>query len=167
MEHSFQGDVTIRFRALKPSDEEDMRRLFYRFSDESVYYRYFSPIKTMPHSKMQQYVNVDYRQVMSIVGLAGEPGKARLIAEARYVKEQRRQFAEVAFVVDEDYQGLGVATYMYKMLIRLAKERGIQGFTAEVLATNQAMMRVFERGGVPVHAKLDHGVYTLTIPFAE
>ena len=166
-EHKFKGGVSVRFRALKPSDEEDMRRLFYRFSDESVYYRYFSPIKTMPHSKMQQYVNVDYRQVMSIVGLAGDPGKARLIAEARYVKEQRRPFAEVAFVVDEEYQGLGIATTMYRMLIRLAKERGIQGFTAEVLATNKSMMKVFERGGLPVHAKLDHGIYILTIPFAE
>jgi acyl-CoA hydrolase/RimJ/RimL family protein N-acetyltransferase len=166
-EHRFQGGVTVRFRALRPSDEEDMRRLFYRFSDESVYYRYFSPIKTMPHSKMQQYVNVDYREVMSIVGLVGDPGKAHLMAEARYVKEQRRPFAEVAFVVDEAYQGLGIASYMYRMLIRLAKERGIQGFTAEVLATNKAMMKVFERGGLPVHAKLDQGVYILTIPFAE
>ncbi|MBT8369440.1 MAG: GNAT family N-acetyltransferase, partial [Deltaproteobacteria bacterium] len=48
-QHTFKADVTVRFRAIKPSDEEEMRRLFYRFSDQSVYYRYFAPIKTMPH----------------------------------------------------------------------------------------------------------------------
>ena len=50
--HTFKNDTTIRFRALKPSDEEEMRRLFYRFSDKAIYYRYFTPIKTMPHAKM-------------------------------------------------------------------------------------------------------------------
>ena len=49
--HTFKNNTEVRFRAIKPSDEEEMRRLFYRFSDEAVYYRYFSPIKTMPPRK--------------------------------------------------------------------------------------------------------------------
>jgi len=52
------------------------------------------------------------------------------------------------------------------MLIRYAKDRGIQGFTADVLASNRAMMHVFERGGEIVNAKLEYGVYHLNIPFA-
>jgi RimJ/RimL family protein N-acetyltransferase len=52
--------------------------------------------------------------------------------------------------VDEAYQGQGVATYMFNLLIKAAKERGIQGFTADVLASNRAMMAVFEKGGHPV-----------------
>lgn len=162
---TFKNGVKIRFRAIKPSDEEEMRRLFYRFSDEAVYYRYFSPIKTMPHAKMQQYVNVDFSQVMSIVGLVGEVGMGHIIAEARFVKWRDRPQADVAFVVDEKYQGIGVASYLFKMLIRLAKDRGIHGFTADVLSTNKAMMKVFEKGGAMVKAQLEHGVYRLTIPF--
>ena len=164
--HTFKHGCKVRFRAIKPSDEEEMRRLFYRFSDQSVYYRYFAPIKVMPHSKMQAYVNVDFSRVLSIVGLVGEPGQGHIIAEARFVKDQQRPYADVAFVVDEKYQGLGIATYLYKMLIRYAKDRGIQGFTADVLASNRAMMHVFERGGEIVNAKLEHGVYHLNIPFA-
>jgi acyl-CoA hydrolase len=162
--HTFKDEL-IRFRAIKPSDEEEMRRLFYRFSDEAVYYRYFSPIKTMPHAKMQEYVNVDFSQIMSIVGLVGEAGMGHIIAEARFVKWPDRPFADVAFIVDEKYQGIGVASYLYKMLIRLAKDRGIQGFTADVLTSNKAMMKVFEKGGAMVKARLEHGIYRLTIPF--
>ncbi len=165
-EEVFKNDVKVRFRAIKPSDEEEMRRLFYRFSDKAVYYRYFSPIKTMPHAKMQEYVNVDYNTILSIVGLEGEPKKGHIIAEARYVKNQSRLYAEVAFVVDEKYQAIGIATYLYKMLIRLAKERGLQGFTADVLSSNKGMMKVFEKGGELVKAKLEHGAYELTIPFS-
>ena len=163
----FKGGLKIRFRAIKPSDEEEMRRLFYRFSDESVYYRYFTRIKTMPHARMQEYVNVDYGVCMSIVGLVGEPGQGSIIAEARYVKLPDSNMADVAFVVDEDFQGLGLATYLFKMLIRLARERGVKGFTADVLTSNASMRKVFERGGLTVKATLESGAYHLVMPIED
>ena len=164
-EHTFEGGLKIRFRAIKPSDEEAMRRLFYRFSNTTVYRRFLFPISTMPHDKIQGYVNVDYRQVMSVVALAGEPDQETIIAEARFVKDKQSSYGDVAFIVDEKYQGHGIATYLYKMLIRLAKERGLKGFTAEVLQVNKEMMRVFEKGHLPMDARLQDGLYRLTIPF--
>ncbi|MBI9087351.1 MAG: GNAT family N-acetyltransferase [Desulfobacterales bacterium] len=163
--HHFKDGQRVRFRAIRPSDEEEMRRLFYRFSDKAVYYRYFTPIKAMPHARMQSYVNVDYRQSMSLVGVVGEVGQGRIIAEARYVRHQDRPWADVAFVVDGEYEGRGIATWMYAMLVRLARERGLQGFTADVLASNMGMMKVFEKGGSPVRARLSDGAYELSIPF--
>ncbi|MDJ0853690.1 MAG: GNAT family N-acetyltransferase [Desulfobacterales bacterium] len=165
--HVFKNDLGVDFRAIKPSDVEDMRRLFYRFSDTAVYYRYFSPIKTMPHAKMQEYVNVDYGRCLSIVGLVEELGEGRIIAEGRFVRDLHRPYAEVAFVVDEAYQGRGIATFMLKMLIRLAKERGLKGFTAEVLSSNKSMLKVFEKGGLPVEARVVEGIYEVTIPFGK
>ena len=161
--HMFKNNINIRFRAIKPSDEDQMRRLFYRFSDKAIYYRYFSPIKTMPHEKTQEYVNVDYRDVLSIVALVGEPGQQTIIAEARFAKHQNKPLVDIAFVVDEAYQGYGIATYLYQMLARLAKDRGAQGMTADVLASNRAMLKVFEKGDFPVQAKVEQGVYALTI----
>ena len=73
--------TAVRFRPIKPSDEEQMRQLFYRFSDEAVYYRYFGHVKAMPHAKMQQYVNVDWSNTMSIVGLVESGDKSRVIAQ--------------------------------------------------------------------------------------
>ncbi|WP_232364599.1 bifunctional acetyl-CoA hydrolase/transferase family protein/GNAT family N-acetyltransferase [Desulfosalsimonas propionicica] len=163
----FKNDLKVRFRPLRPSDEEEMRRLFYRFSDESVYYRYFTPLKTMPHSRMQSYVNVDYSKDISIVGVVGEPGQGRIIAEARYIKDPHSPYGDVAFIVDEHYQGYGIATYMYQKLMRLAKERGLQGFTADVMPANKSMMRVFEKGDAEVKAALESGIYRLTIRFHE
>jgi acyl-CoA hydrolase/L-amino acid N-acyltransferase YncA len=164
-EHIFNHDLKIRFRAIKPSDEEAMRRLFYRFSDQTVYRRFFYPIRTMPHDKMQEYVNVDYSEMMSVVALVGEPDQGTIIAEARYVKDEQNAYGDVAFEVDEKYQGLGIATYLYEMLIRLAKERGLKGFVAKVLQTNKEMMKVFENGHLPINARLRNGIYKLTIPF--
>lgn len=164
---TFKGNLTVRFRAIKPSDEEEMRRLFYRFSDKSVYYRYFSPIKVMPHVKMQEYVNVDYRHCMSIVSIVEEAGIERIIAEGRYVRLQDRPFADTAFVVDEKYQGRGIASFLLDLLISFALEQGIKGFTADVLADNKAMIRIYEKSRYPIQAVVEFGVYHLTIPFSE
>jgi acyl-CoA hydrolase len=163
--HKAKNDLEIRFRAIRPHDEEGMRHLFYRFSDEAVYSRYFHSVSSMPHAKMQEYVNVNWNQVMSIVGLVGEEGKGRIIAEARYIKIPGNLFAEVVFIVDEKYQQAGIATLMYEMLVRLAIERGVKGFVAEVLFSNIGMMKVFKKGQLPVKARLESGVYHLEIPF--
>ena len=126
-----------------------MRRFFYQFSDISIYSRYFAHIRTMPHAKMQAYVNIDARPVVSIVGLVGEPGRDRVVAEARYIKNPYNNFAELVFFVDEQFQGLGIASYLYKMLIRIGKERGLQGLTASVLSSNMGMLKVFKKGELP------------------
>lgn len=165
--HTFKDGQVVRFRAIKPSDEEEMRRLFYHLSERSVYYRYFTGLKTMPHSKMQEYVNVDYRTTMSVVGLVGEAGHGRIIAEARFVKLPKRCIADVAFIVDEKYQGVGIASFLFKYLIELAKNRGITGFVADVLSSNAAMMKVFEKGGLPLKTKYEDGAYEVSIPFEK
>ena len=165
--HRFKNGQEVRFRGIRPSDEREMRRLFYRFSDESVYYRYFSTVRTMPHARMQAYVNVDWRNTLSVVGLVGEPGRGHIIAETRYIIEPDRPWAEIVFVVDEAYQGIGIGTFLYGMLTRLAKERGLKGFTAQVLFSNIGMMKVFKRGDLLVKVRLEGGEYELTIPFDE
>ena len=164
---SFKNNVRIRFRPIKPSDEEQMRRLFYRFSDTAVYYRYFGHVKSMPHAKIQDYVNVNWSRTMSIVGIDESDDRSRVVAEARYIKEDVRPMAEIVFVVDEAYQGLGIGSFLFQMLKRLAKERGVQGFTADVLFSNQAMMKVFRKGAHALTAKLQNGIYQVEIPLVS
>jgi len=166
-EKIFNNGLKVRFRAIKPSDEEAMRRLFYRFSNQTVLRRFFFPISTMPHNKMQEYVNVDFSHMMSVVALVGESDQEKIIAEARYVKDKHSAIGELAFVVDEEYQGIGIGSYLYDMLIRLAKDRGLKGFTAELLEANQNMMKVFENGQLPVNTRVENGLLRLTIAFDE
>jgi acyl-CoA hydrolase/RimJ/RimL family protein N-acetyltransferase len=165
--HIFADGTKIFFRAIKPSDEDAMRRLFYRFSDDTVFYRYFSPIKTMPHSKMQEYVNVDYRRDMSIVGIIEDAGSERIIAEGRYMRQPDRPYADTAFVVDEKFTSKGIASFLIELLIKYAQEQGIRGFSADVLCDNRSMLKVYEKLPFPVQSRLELGVYHLTINFSE
>ena len=164
---TFKGGVKIRFRAMKPSDEEGMRRFFYRCSREMIFYRFFYSIKTMDHDKMQTYVNLDYQKEFSIVGLVVEEGNQKIIAEARMVRDERTYFGEVAFLIDERFQSMGIGSYLLSRLIEQAREKGFKGLTAEVLSDNQAMIKVFEKSGLPLEASLEGGIYHLQLSFAD
>ena len=163
---TFKGGEKVRFRAMKPSDEEAMRRFFYRCSKEMIYYRFFYSIKTMSHDKMQEYVNVDYAKEVSIVGLTGQDNDQKIIAEARLIRDERSYWGEVAFLIDQGFQGIGIGSYLMDLLIVQGREQGLQGLTAEVLSDNQPMIKVFEKSRLPMESRLDSGVYHLKLSFS-
>jgi len=72
--------------------------------------------------------------------------------------------ADLAFVVDEEYQARGIATFIFQYLCRIAKERGIKALRADVLASNKAMIKVLEKSPYPFKAVMKEGVYEITIP---
>jgi acyl-CoA hydrolase/GNAT superfamily N-acetyltransferase len=167
--HTFKNNLTVHFRPIKPSDEDGMRRLFYRFSDQGVFYRYFSYVQAMPHVRMQEYVNVDYRQTMSIVGIVAEAGIEQIIAEGRYVRFGYSPYADVSFIVDEKHQGIGIASFVLHMLMDIAKEHKIEGFNATILTTNKAMIRVMEKVAPPNSLMADEGLqaYSFSFPLED
>ena len=152
---SLKDRLEVKIRPIKPSDEDMMRQLFYNFSDESKYFRYFANKPVMPHKEMQKYVNIDYQDTLSIVAIVEKGRNERIIAEARYAYGKQEGAHEVAFIVDEDFQGKGVATFMLNYLIKIARNRGIGEFIAYVLPRNEAMLKVFEKAKVPITRSFD------------
>jgi acyl-CoA hydrolase/GNAT superfamily N-acetyltransferase len=158
---TFKDGLEVRFRPIKPSDEDMMRRLFYQFSDESKYLRYFVRVSTMPHREMQKYVNIDYIDVVSIVGLITRNRQEEIIAEGRYAYYLQEKTYEMAFIVDEDFQGKGIATFMAEYLIKIAKERGLKTVCANVLPENKKMLMVFDKIKTKHTSKFSEGVVSL------
>jgi len=159
---SFRDGLEVRFRPIKPADEDMMRRLFYDFSDESKYFRYFNKVLFMPHRDMQKYVNIDYDKTVSIVGLVNDAGRERIIAEARYSLYEKEGSYEMAFIVDEQFHGSGIASFMLKYLFMIAGERGIRELNACVLAENRKMMDVFNRAEIKPETRVEEGSILLT-----
>jgi acyl-CoA hydrolase/GNAT superfamily N-acetyltransferase len=145
---TLKDGLEIKIRPIKPSDEDMMRNLFYHFSDESKYFRYFASKPVMPHREMQTYVNIDYNRIMSVVAIVEIGRSERIIAEARYAYDKSADNYEIAFIVDEEFQGKGVATFMLSYLVKIARDRKITEFIAYVLPRNEAMLKVFEKAKI-------------------
>jgi len=135
----------VEFRPLLPSDEFAYRNFFYSLQEKTIYMRFFYKMRTFSHEVVQkQWSSVDYRKNMSIIGLVQWGGHKEIMAIGSYAQEEDTQ-AEVAFVVREDFQGLGVATYLLEMLEKIARENHYLSFSATVLRENAAMIRVFKK----------------------
>lgn len=152
------GDVDIKFRPIKVSDEDMMRELFYLFSDEAIYLRYFARIHSMPHKNMQRYVAVDYEKTLSIVGIVETGRTQKIIAEARYALFEQNKSYEMAFIVDERWQGRGIATFLVEYLIKIARDRGIKALCASVLYENSKMIKVFKKASIKPEVTAEEGV---------
>jgi acyl-CoA hydrolase/GNAT superfamily N-acetyltransferase len=163
----FKGGLECHVRVIKPTDESMIRDLFYNLSESSVYFRYFSPKRSMPHKNLQQYCNINENEGISIVVTIGPRENRRIIGEARYMIEPEEGLADTAFMVDENYQGRGIATFLLNYLVEIAKERGIKGFKADVLFSNQPMLKVYDKLPFKNHKKFSDGVISLKFRFDE
>ncbi|MDQ1240295.1 MAG: hypothetical protein QG577_2481 [Thermodesulfobacteriota bacterium] len=166
-DREFGGGVKAHIRVAKPTDESMMRDLFYHLSESSVYFRYFSPKRSMPLANLQKYLNISEEEGLSIVVTTGPRENRSMIAEARYMLIQGGDSADTAFMVDEHYQGKGIATFLLHYLIEIAKERNVRGFRADVLLDNQPMLRVYDSVPYVIHKTIDSGVVELRFRFDE
>jgi acyl-CoA hydrolase/GNAT superfamily N-acetyltransferase len=163
----FRGGLKAHVRVIKPTDTSMIRDLFYDLSESSVYFRYFSPRRAMPHDNILEYVNLSEDKGLSVVITVGPRENRRIIAEGRYVMEPEGGFAEAAFMVAEQYHGYGIGTYLLNLLIEIAKERGLKGLHADVLLSNMPMLKVFDKQPYVLRKRIAEGVATLEMRFDE
>jgi acyl-CoA hydrolase/RimJ/RimL family protein N-acetyltransferase len=157
----------VKVRPVRMSDEEALQDLFYRLSDESTYRRFLSFKRTHPHEEMQRLVDLDYQQNMGLLVTVEENNREEIIAMARYDVDPATRLADIAFVVRDEWQRRGLGTLLMRRMAEIAQARGLAGFTADVLASNQPMMHVFYKSGLSLNVSLEQGTYHLTLVFEE
>ena len=140
---------TAHLRPIRPEDAELMVDFYSRVSDESKYFRFFSPMPTLSDKDVHRFTHVDHRdRVAFVVELGGQ-----MIAVGRYDVVKPGE-AEVAFLVEDRHQGRGIAQLLLEHLAQAGRERGVERFVAEVLPDNQKMIRHLPRRRLPRRQRL-------------
>ncbi|MCB0978736.1 MAG: GNAT family N-acetyltransferase, partial [Acidimicrobiales bacterium] len=145
---------TMSVRPIRPGDGELIAAFHERQSPESIYLRFFSPRPRLSQRDLDRFTNVDYVDRMAFVGLIGDD----LVGVARYDRHRARTDAEVAFFVDDEHHGRGMATVLLEYLAVAARENGITAFTATVLPQNRKMLGVFTQAGFTAQSHFEDGV---------
>ena len=158
--------LNIFIRPIKISDEPLLKDFVYSLSDQSMYRRFMSVRKDMPHERLQDLVIIDYtREVAILVFTTHDEKKELILGVGRYYIDPGMHTAEVAFAVRDDYQKRGIGTELLAYLTYLAKREGLLGFTAEVLAENRPMLHTFEKGGFDIKKTTVAGLCELKMTF--
>ncbi len=155
----------LNFRPIHPTDEPRMRDLFYKLSEATIYYRFMSHQKRVSRHQIQDFVYIDHRNDVTIVGTLPDAAGEEILAVGSYYLDQKTNLAEVAFVVSDKWQNHGIGTFLLKHLMRIARRNGIRGFTAEVLTDNKSMQAVVNKSNCKVSSKLSGNVYSYEMDF--
>jgi RimJ/RimL family protein N-acetyltransferase len=164
-EHLRDGrSVTIR--AIRPDDKGLLIDALGKVSPQSLYFRLFSGKRNFSDDEMKQITAVDFVNIVALVAVLDKDGSGQIVGGGRYIRigsSGTGQSAEVAFLIDDAYQGLGIGSRIFKHLVAIARESGITHFEAEVLPSNAAMLRLFARSGLPVAKTLTRDSVHVTI----
>lgn len=153
--------MSINVRPIKPSDERALQKFKYSLSDEDVFMRFMTTGTRFTHNKILPLTVIDYYNHMAIVATTGPPGSEEIVGVARYYNNPKNNIAEVAFTVHEKYRRRKIGTFLLKHLTKIAKEHGIKGFMASILAKNKAMMRLFHKSECVIHSRFNDDLFVL------
>jgi RimJ/RimL family protein N-acetyltransferase len=161
IEATFKDGLKVHFRPIQPTDETLLKELFYSHSEQTILNRYLAHILHLSHEQVQKFVTLDYRNDFALVGIIPHEGREQMVCVGRYFRNHASSDAEVAITVHDHFQKKGIGIFLAQKLMKIAKENGIAAFTATVLASNLAMMRVFHKVAEKMEVKTESEVYQL------
>lgn len=167
---TLKNGLQVVIRAIRPDDRNALIAALKGLDERTLYYRFFGAKQDFSEHELTEATDVDFvRTVALVTCLEGEEGE-KIIGAGRYIAfgdAEPPDLAEVAFTVEEDYHGLGIASRIFKHLVGIAQEKGIREFHAEVLPGNKGMQAVFSRSGFPMKEEQADGVMHITLVLNE
>ncbi len=169
LEHysTLRDGTEIFFRPIKPTDEPALAEMLYSLSDQSVTTRYLARTVAFPHRHIQHLTNIDYKKNFAIVGVVPSASGEDIVAIAQYFLDPQTQAAEVAFLVQDEWQQKGMGTFLLDYITQIAKQRGVKRFYAKVLPKNKPMLAIFHNSGYKVNTEFDGDLYSITYDLAR
>ena len=139
---------------LKPAtiaDKTEITSFMSRLSQEALRMRFMASISYVSEDIILNLCNGDFTDTGCLLAIEGENENSKVVGLANYISMNNTRTAEVAFLIEDSYQGLGISTLLLERLAGLASANGIIEFEAEVLPDNQQMINVFKNSGFEIH----------------
>jgi RimJ/RimL family protein N-acetyltransferase len=156
-----RGGDRIAIRAIRPDDRARLLQAFHALDARSVYRRFFFPKRALSDEELRQITECDGARVVVLVATVGGGDKEIIVGLGQYAR--RGTTAEIAFAVEEDFQGRGIASALLRHLTDIARDGGVTQFEADVLADNAAMLKVFRRSELPRRESESAGIVHVTL----
>ena len=158
---TLRDGTTLRLRPIRSDDAPRLIDFYDRLSRHSAYQRFFSVMKRLPPDWARMLATVDYRRRLALVAERGPADAPEIEAVARYEPTDDPDTVEVAFVVQDGYQGRGLGLLLLHHLLDAAEARGMHRFRAYVLADNTRMLDLLSRFTEIRERHLEAGVINL------
>jgi acetyltransferase len=153
---------TVLLRPIKPEDELLWLEMFHNFSEESVHNRFFYLIKDTPHAVRIRYCDIDYSKEIAIVAELKEEQR-KILGVVRLMINSGKKRGEVAFIVADPWQGLGLGSAMVDYMIEICKDIGLEAIYALMLPDNHLAIKLVKKRAFTIQYKDDLAKATLRL----
>jgi GNAT superfamily N-acetyltransferase len=154
------SDITIR--AVRPDDRERIVRAFQALDRDSVFLRFFSYKKDLSEEELRRVTECDGVSEVVLVATVGSGDQETIVGLGEYLRTGA-EVADIAFAVEEDFQGRGIASRLLQKIADIARANGIVRFEADVLAENAPMLAVLRNSGLRMRTSRAQGVVHATL----
>lgn len=165
-----KSGAPVLIRPVRHDDRGRVIRAFHELDPDNVYTRFFTAKKELSGADLARIDASDFVHALMLVATIGQGEAETIVGGGSYAVLDQPvdpRTAEVSFLIEEDYQGQGLASRLMAALTEAAREHGIRSFTAEVLASNSAMLRVFQRSQLPMRRHFEGGVICLEMEIPQ
>jgi acetyltransferase len=158
-----RAGIDIFIRPIRPDDAPLLVELFDALSPRSVYFRFFTPMKRLPHSMLARFTQIDYDREIALVAISESHAQEKMVGVARVIVGRNSKEAEFAVAVGDPWQGNGIGVALLQRCLSIAKGRGLERVNGFVLAENTQMLALGRKLGFSIKKVVDTGEYELTI----
>lgn len=155
--------VPLFVRPIKPEDAPLLLDLFDSLSEESIYYRFFSPLKTLSHKMLVIFTQIDYDQDMALVAMDASESEEKILGVSRLMRKPGGMEAEFAVVVRDAWQGKGIGATLMKHLLFVAEKQSLDAVWGTILPRNRQMVKLAGKLGFEMCSKPGEETYEVRI----
>ena len=155
--------LEIFIRSVKPEDAPLMEAFFKTLSDQAIYNRFFTRLKSMESKMLSEFTQIDYDRDTVLVAFDKSQPEEKILGVARIVAYPGTVNGEFAVTVGDPWQGKGIAGALMEMLIEIAYDREMGVLWAPILAENTHMLNLARNLGSDISWNPDTKWYDLNI----
>lgn len=159
---TLRNGAVVTVRAIQPDDVQRLQQFHSRLSPDTIVMRYFRAAPVLYQRDASRLTHLDYDNRMALVATMGVGDEERIIAVVRYERVTATE-GELAFVVEDQWQGLGISTQLLAQLLDYARAHGFETMMAVTMATNVRMRGVLAHAGYAFTSRYEDGCLTLTL----
>jgi len=159
--------IRLMIRPIKPEDAPLLVRLFETLSPTSIYLRFFTPMKSLPHHMLARFTQIDYDREMALVALDESAEEETILGVARVIGHPDGKRGEFAVVVGDPWHGKGIGANLLRRCLCIMKERGMGVVWGTVLRENTQMIKLGKKLGFKVSSIPGTNEYELSIDLSS
>lgn len=162
-EYKTTDNEVLQVRPIRPNDANQMLKFFSELSAETIYLRFFSPLKKLSKQMLIKFTQIDYDREIALIATMNFNGDQNMVGVARIIFLPDGETGEFAVVLSDKWQGKGIGAALLKRCLLFAKKQGLKKVICIVMSGNRQMLKLGEKLGFTVKKDSDPYSYDINM----